>query len=228
VPERVSPADVPACEGANANPDTNGCDPVPTGIVEHDGLLYVSTLGAEVPGAARVYVLDQDGDVVDVIEGLTSASGVEVDRRGRVYVSNVIEGAPEGEGPPPAGFNPGDVGVLTRIDRDGTRYEADVTMPTGLLFHHGRLYASAWSVAAFLPGLAESLGLPAGTPLGQVVRVDRDAFHPAAATPTESSSAGSTDTSSASPSTSSPASSTATATVTTTTATTTTATSTGG
>jgi hypothetical protein len=197
-PPRVSPADVALCEGANANPDTNGCDPVPTGIAEHNGLLYISTLGAEVPGAGRVYVLDQHGTIVRVIDGLTAPTGVEVDRRGRVYVSDVVQGAPEGEGPPPAGFDASTVGVVTRIDRDGTKTEADVTMPTGLLFDNGKLYASAWSIASFVPGLAESLGLPADTPLGQVVRIRRDAFHAPAVTPTESSSASPTSSSSAS------------------------------
>ena len=39
-------------------------------------------------------------------------------------------------------------------------------MPSGLLWHDGALYASAWSIASFL-------GMPDA---GQVVRVDRSAF----------------------------------------------------
>jgi hypothetical protein len=201
VPERVSPADVEACRGANANPDTEGCDPVPTGIAEGpDGLLYVSTLGAEVAGAGRVYVLDQRGEQVDVIEGLTSPTGVEVDGRGRVYVSSVIEGQPEADPPPaPDAFDYSQVGELTRIDPDGSHSTADVTMPTGLHIEEGRLYASAWSIASFVPGLAESLGQPAGTPLGQVVRVSRSAFSPESSEPTDTASASPTDSSSAGP-----------------------------
>ena len=59
-----------ACEGAENNPGTVGCDPVPTEITEGpDGRIYVGTLSAEAPGAARVYVLDQRG------QGSTSSSG---------------------------------------------------------------------------------------------------------------------------------------------------------
>ncbi|MGK5115674.1 MULTISPECIES: ScyD/ScyE family protein [unclassified Geodermatophilus] len=158
--------DVPGCEGAENNPGTTGCDPVPTGVVEGpDGLIYVSTLGAEVPGASRVFVLTPWGEVVDVIEDLHGAAGVEVDRHGTVYVSELLEGAPEGEGPPPADFDPAAVGQVVRIDEDGRTY-AQVTMPTGLVRSDGELYASAWSVAGLL-----MLDHP-----GEVVRIGDDAF----------------------------------------------------
>jgi len=176
VPDVVSGDDVAACATAPNNPGTTGCDPVPTGIAEGpDGLLYVSTLGSEVEGAGRVYVLDEDGKEVDRIEDLDSPTGIEVDRHGRVYVSNVVEGAPQGEGPPPADFDPATVGELTRIDRDGSRYTAQVTMPTGLTIDHGRLYASAWSIAGFL-GQADR---------GEIVSVGWDAFTPETSEPSE-------------------------------------------
>ncbi|WP_369138507.1 ScyD/ScyE family protein [Modestobacter versicolor] len=169
VPPVVTPDEVAACGDGFNNPGTVGCDPVPTGIAEGpDGLLYVSTLGSEVPGAARVYVLDWYGDVVDVIEGLTSATGVAVDEHGTVYVSDVVEGAPMGEGPPPAGFDPATVGEITRIDSDGSRSTSQVTMPTGLVVEDGDLYASAWSIAGFL-------GIPGA---GEVVRVGEGTFTP--------------------------------------------------
>ena len=163
--------DVPACEGAeNNDPETVGCDPVPTGIVEGPhGLLYVSTLGALAPDAGRVYVLTPHGDVVHVIEGLTAPTSIEVDRRGNVYVANVLEGAEGAEGEPGSDLDPTTVGEVTRIDRDGSRSTAQVTMPTGLLIEHGDLYASAWSVAT-------SIGMPTG--LGEVVRVGEDTFTP--------------------------------------------------
>jgi hypothetical protein len=149
VPEVIT--DTPECEDAENNPGTTGCDPVPTEITEGpDGKIYVGSLAAESPGAARVYVLDHHGKLVDQIRGLTSVTGVAVHDDGTVYVSNVIEGAPEGEGPPPAGFDPASVGEMTRIAPDGTRTTADVTMPTGLEIEDGKLYASAWSVAIFL------------------------------------------------------------------------------
>ena len=112
-----------------------------------------------------MYVLDQDGKQVDVIKGLTSITGVAVDRHGTVYAANLLEGAPEEE-PPPAGFDPATVGELIRIDDDGDRSTAQVTMPTGLEIEDGELYASAWSVAAFL-GLTDR---------GEVQRIDDDAF----------------------------------------------------
>ncbi|MFW3172201.1 ScyD/ScyE family protein [Geodermatophilus sp. CPCC 206100] len=160
VPPTVT--DVEGCE--NANPGTQGCDPVPTGVVEGpDGLIYVSTLGAEVPGAARVYVLSPRGDVVHVIPGLHAATGVEVDRRGNVYVSELIEGAPETEVPPP-GFDLSTVGQVVRIAPDGDRSYAQVPLPTGLAIQDGELYASAWSLPLD-PAQA-----------GRVVRIGDDAF----------------------------------------------------
>ena len=158
--------EVPECATAENNPGTVGCDSVPTGIAEGpDGLIYVSTLGGDVPGAARVYVLDEDGNEVRRIEGLTGATGVAVDDCA-VYVSHVLEGAPAEEGPPPADFDPAAVGEVVRIDADGTRTTAQVTMPTGLLVEKGELYASAWGVASFL-------GLQGA---GQIVRVAPEAF----------------------------------------------------
>jgi hypothetical protein len=160
VPPVVSKDDVVACGAVPNNPGTVGCDPVPTGIAQgRDGLLYVSTLGAEVPGAGRVYVLDSRGEQVDVIEGLDSPTGVEIGRRGTVYVSNVVKDLPPGG--PAAGFDPTTVGELTRIDRNGSRSTADVTMPTGLLIQDGELYASAFSLAG---------------PLGEVQRIGSGAF----------------------------------------------------
>ena len=161
--------DVPGCEAAPNNPGTVGCDPVPTGITQGPhGRVYVSTLGAEVPGAGRVYVLSPRGQVEHVIEGLTSPTGLAVDGNGNVYVSNVGEGAPEGS--PTPDFDPATIGEVTRIDRRGERTVAQVPMPTGLQTRDGVLFAAAWSVAEFL-------GLPADA--GELVRVDRRAFTPA-------------------------------------------------
>jgi len=165
VPPVITPDEVEECADAQANPDVDGCDPVPTGIDEENGLLYLSTLGAEAPGAARVYVLEQDGDEVRRIEGLTSIAGVAVDHDDTVYVSELFFGAPEEE--PGPGFDPSSVGRVVQIEKDGDREAAAVTLPTGLEFEDGELYASAWSIAIFL-GLENR---------GEVVKVDDDAFH---------------------------------------------------
>jgi hypothetical protein len=159
--------DVKACLAptAQANPGTTGCDPVPTGVTVSRGSVYVSTLGAEVPKAGRVYKLDErTGRVQRVWKRLTAPTGVAVSPSGTVFVSEVLHGAPQGQ--PGPDFDPATVGRITRI-RHGMRDHAQVTMPTGLAYRNGHLYASAWSVASFL-GIQHA---------GQVVRVNPRAFH---------------------------------------------------
>ncbi len=167
VPKVVSPKEVPACADNQANPGTVGCDPVPTGVAYYKGSVYVSTLGAEVPGAARIYKLDaKSAKVKRVWKGFTGLTGIAVSRSGTIYVSQVLEGAPPGEEPPP-GFDPTTVGQITRISRHGKQTNAQVTMPVGLQLNGDRLFSTAWSVAFFL-GIADA---------GQIVEVPRGAFH---------------------------------------------------
>lgn len=158
-----------ACAGAENNPGTTGCDSVPTGIAfGPDGYLYVATLGAERPNAARVYkVHPRTGDVKRTIRNLTGLTGVAVDPRGNVYVSQLFFNLPEfGEQGPPPDFDPSTVGRILRISPKGKRTTASVTMPTGLEWHRGRLYASAWSTAHFF-GIQDA---------GQVVSLSPRAF----------------------------------------------------
>jgi hypothetical protein len=157
---------VPACQGpdANANPGTKGCDPVPTGVQVLGNSVYVSILGAEAPGAGRIYKLNaRTGHVQRVWKGFTAPTGVAVRTDGTIYFSEVLYGAPEG--PPPAGFQPSDIGRITRI-RNGHVKHADVTMPTGLVLKNGDLYSTAWSIASFF-GIEHA---------GQVVKVRERAF----------------------------------------------------
>jgi len=159
----------PAClePGAQANPGTVGCDSVPTGIAVHGKHVYVSTLGAESPGAAAIYKLDgRSGRVLQKWGGFTSLTGVAVSGKGTIYASEVLFGAPAGEGPPPPGFDPASVGRLTRIDH-GRVTHAAVTMPTGIEFANGRLYATSWSIAGLF------LGIPKA---GRLVSVSDRAF----------------------------------------------------
>jgi outer membrane protein assembly factor BamB len=140
---------------------------VPTGIGVARGSIYVSTLGSEAPGAARIYRLNpHDGRVVQTWGGLTGLTGVAVAPDGTVFASQVFEGAPQTDGPPPPGFDPSTVGQIVRIQPNGRRTHAQVTMPTGLTWHDGKLYASAWSVASFM-GMQHA---------GQVVHVHGSAF----------------------------------------------------
>lgn len=165
VPRTVK--DVPAClePGAQSNPGTVGCDPVPTGVAVANGSVYVSTLGAEVPGAGRVYKLNPwNGKIRHVWKGLTAPTGIAVSPGGTIYVSEVLHGSPPGE--PPPGFDPSKVGRITKISH-GKRTHAQVTMPTGLQYKDGHLYASAWSIASFL-GIEHA---------GQIVKVSQRAFH---------------------------------------------------
>lgn len=159
-----------ACAGRpNNDPQHTGCDPVPTGLAwGPDGNLYVSTLSGEAPGQGRVYVLDPfGGKVLGIISGFSSPTGVAVGDSGSVYVSELLEGLPEGEGPPPAGFDPSTVGRIVRVDRNGVRTVAQVPMPLALKVVDGQLYSTAWSTAGIF-------GF--GPHLGQVVRVDGSAF----------------------------------------------------
>jgi DNA-binding beta-propeller fold protein YncE len=167
VPPVVTPEEVAGCDQPENDPGAVGCDPVPTGVTEGpDGRVYVSTLGALVPGAARVYVLDQKGQEVRRIEGFSDLTGIAVDRDGVVYASDLLEGLPEGQ--PGPDFDPGTVGQVVRVDPNGDRTYAQVTMPSGLVVDNGDLYASAWSVASMLM-------MPSA---GQVVRVGASSFGP--------------------------------------------------
>lgn len=164
VPHTVTGVKACLAPGAQANPGTRGCDPVPTGVQVRNGSLYVSTLGAEVPGAGRIYQLNvSTGAVERVWRGRTAPTGVAVRHNGTIYFSQVLHGAPEG--PPPANFDPSTVGRITRI-KHGHVTHAGVTMPTGLVLKNGNLFASAWSVASFL-GIDHA---------GQVARVRERAF----------------------------------------------------
>jgi DNA-binding beta-propeller fold protein YncE len=152
--------------GAQANPGTVGCDPVPTGVTEVGPYVYVSTLGAESPGASAIWKLDgRSGRVLHVWKGFTSLTGIAVTPGGTIYASEVLFGAPEGDGPPPPDFDPASVGRLTRVDH-GRVTHAAVTMPTGLQYAGGRLYASSWSIAG-------QLGIPHA---GTIVQVSPYAF----------------------------------------------------
>lgn len=156
------------CKGLeNNDPQHPGCDPVPTGLaLGPDGYVYVSGLGAFAPNAARVWKLHpRTGKVVRTIGNLSTINGVAVGPDGSVYASNLVYGAPEGN--PGPGFDPSKVGRVVRIKPDGSRTYAHVTLPGGLTWHRGKLYAASWILAA-------DIGLPASK--GQVVTVSSSAF----------------------------------------------------
>jgi hypothetical protein len=154
------------CQSPEANqPGTKGCDPVPTGVQVLDGSLYVSTLGAEAPGAGRIYKLNaRTGKVQNVWRNLTGPTGVAVRRDGTIFFSQVLHNAPQGQ--PGPDFDPSTVGRIVRIE-DGHRTFAQVPMPIGLLLRDGKLYSSSWSVAGAFMGAKGA---------GTIVRVPMSAF----------------------------------------------------
>jgi hypothetical protein len=158
---------VPEClkPESQANPGVVGCDSVPTGVDVVGNYVYVSTEGAGAPGGAKVYKLNRHGKVVREWGGFTGLTGVTVTPWGTIYASEVGEGAPQGEGPPPPDFDPATVGQVIRI-ANGKVSKAQVTMPIGLDFRNGKLYSTAWSIAHFF-GIEHA---------GQVVKVPSSAF----------------------------------------------------
>lgn len=118
------------CKGArNNDPRHPGCDPVPTGVtLGADGFLYVSGLGAEAPGASRIWKLNaRTGALVKTYTGFTALTGIAATADGSLYASEVLFGAPAGN--PGPGFDPSTVGRLTRIAPNGARTRHDAHRP---------------------------------------------------------------------------------------------------
>lgn len=178
----------PCADIPNNSAAGNSCDTVPTGIAYGpDGNIYISGLSGLVPGEARVYVVDRNGKLLKTHVGLSNAVGVAVGPDGSVYVADLLQGSPPMEmaaatklassparaaraltkaaQKEPEPFDPATVGQIVRIAPNGDRTYAQVTLPSGLLWTDGKLYASTNALAG--PGA------------GQVVSVDQSSFLPA-------------------------------------------------
>ncbi|HEY0239227.1 MAG TPA: ScyD/ScyE family protein [Friedmanniella sp.] len=166
VPPSVTTGD---CAKQQQNSDAGpSCDAVPTGLAYGPGgLLYISALTSEVAGQGRVYVVDKNGKLVKTLTGFSGPTGVAVGTDGSVYVSEALQGAPEGA--PPPGFNPDTIGQIVKVAPDAKRTYAQVSQPSGLLWSDGKLYASARSLYKTFLGTDGA---------GQIVSVDPSSFLP--------------------------------------------------
>lgn len=124
---------------------------VPTAIAFHGGYFYVGTLDVFpiTPGAARIYKISESGEIVSMITGLTTVTGLTFDTRGRMYALE-LSTAP--------GFPSPGTGKLVRVD--GSNQVVDIVtglvVPTGLTTGpDGALYLSNFGAAP--PGLGQIL-----------------------------------------------------------------------
>lgn len=127
---------------------------VPTSIAYHDGFFYVGTLSTFpiTPGSAEIFKISESGEIVSIIKGLTTVTGLTFDTKGRLYAVE-LSTAP--------GFpNPG-TGKLVRVN--GSNQLQDIVtnlfLPIGLTTGpDGALYLSNYG--AMPP------------PSGQILRVE--------------------------------------------------------
>jgi hypothetical protein len=121
-----------------------GCNFVPTSLAtDAAGHVFVGGLSSERPRQGQVVELSADGKrVLRRWHGFTSVTGIAVNSRGTLYVSELER--PESH---PAG--PHVTGVLTRISRKGVRSHRDVPFPAGVVVNsRGVVFVAAWSVAS--------------------------------------------------------------------------------
>ena len=129
---------------ADPTPKFPGCNFVPTSLTtDAQGHVYVGGLSSLTPRQAQVVRLSADGKtVLRTYRGFSAVSGVAVNSRGVLYVSELF-----GQEAHPA--NPMIQGVLTRVTKSGHRSHRDIPFPAGIAINsHGTVFVVAWSVAA--------------------------------------------------------------------------------
>jgi sugar lactone lactonase YvrE len=124
---------------------------VPTAIAFRDGFFYVGTLDVFpiTPGSAKIYKISESGEIVSIITGLTTVTGLTFDAQGRLYALE-FSAAP--------GFPSPGAGKLVRVN--GSNQLEDIVtglvVPTGLTTGpDGALYISNFGAAP--PGLGQIL-----------------------------------------------------------------------
>jgi sugar lactone lactonase YvrE len=147
------------CAGVPNDAGTTGCDAVPTSLaLGPNGHIYVGGLGAETPGAGRVWELDpKTGAILKTHGGLFTVTGVAVGKDGSIYASELFGGDPNAEVP----------GQLTKIKPNGDRKSIAVPFPAGVAVDNKhRVYVAAFSVAPWT-----GLGVPGLDTSGQIWRL---------------------------------------------------------
>ena len=122
---------------------------VPTALVAHDGLFYISNLDVfpVVPGSASVFQVTQSGQIKTFATGFTTVLGLAFDNRDRLYVLETNTAA--------GGLTPG-TGDIVRLDQFGNRQviASGLNFPTAMTFgNDGKLYVSVWGIGP--PGIGE-------------------------------------------------------------------------
>jgi len=126
---------------------------VPTVIADHDGAFYVGTLSTFPiqPGSASVYRISRQGEILGVMSGFTSVTGLTFDAQGRLYVLEMSTAA---------GFPQPGTGKIVRVSAPGQieDFVIGLNVPTGLTIGpDGALYVSDWGAAPSVTGLGRIL-----------------------------------------------------------------------
>jgi DNA-binding beta-propeller fold protein YncE len=158
IPGIPFPEDMQPPPGGNpSRGGANELDPVPTGVDEDGGTVYVGLLsGAPFPaGAAKIVKISSDGGVSDFATGLTMVTDVKKGPDDKFYACQISANF-LGAQPAP--------GSIVRINDDGTNEVVvpNLILPNGIAFDDdGNLFITVMAISA-----ADS------PPSGMVVRCD--------------------------------------------------------
>ncbi len=118
-------------------------DAVPTSLARgYDGKIYVGELHSEIPGKARVWKFDRQGNPMRFWGGFTTVTGVARGKDGTLYVSELF-GGNCGFDQIPTCFP----GRVVKVSPDGDRSYRKVPFPAGIAVRNGKVYVSAFSIS---------------------------------------------------------------------------------
>ncbi len=137
---------------------------VPTALVAHDGIFYISNLDLfpVVPGSSSVYQVTQSGQIKTWATGFTNVLGLAFDNRDRLYVLETNTAA--------GGLTPG-TGDIVRLDQFGNRQviASGLNFPTAMTFGpDGKLYVSNWGIGPPGNGQILQIGFKCEAVMGDV------------------------------------------------------------